>query len=181
LTFYYDSTYVNWSLVATATTDTKDTVLGRFYTHADNFYYDGEIDELGHWNRSLSKAEIVQLYNSSTGITYTDVFPDYNITFNLTNIETGVQIDTGGSNPDFDMSCDNGFNATSVEIPYAATNFGKGVVECTFSGLTSDYFDETVDITADSNKTVEIQMSPMNGLTQEEHDWLEAIYNNCCA
>ena len=38
------------------------------------------------------------------------------------------------------------------------------------------YFDETVNIIADSNKTVQIPMSPTEGLTQEEHDWLEAVY-----
>jgi hypothetical protein len=38
------------------------------------------------------------------------------------------------------------------------------------------YFTENQTIIADSNKTVEIQMSPSFGLSQEEHDWLEAVY-----
>jgi hypothetical protein len=174
LTFYYDATYVNWSLVATATTDTKDTVLGRFYTATDNFYYDGQIDELGHWNRSLSKAEIVQLYNSSTGITWTDVFPNYTITFNLTDSISGEQISTSSPQVHFDISCDNGYVFNDIENPNTTSNTFSGTVECSFSDL-SGYFDETLNITADSNKTVDVPMSKTEGLSVEEHLWLEAI------
>jgi hypothetical protein len=40
-----------------------------------------------------------------------------------------------------------------------------------------NYLTEIQDITADSNKTVEVPMSLIGGLTEEEHDWLEAVYN----
>ena len=33
-------------------------------------YWDGEIDELGIWNRQLTGTEITQLYNGGTGLTY---------------------------------------------------------------------------------------------------------------
>jgi len=39
-------------------------------------YWDGKIDEVGIWNRSLTDAEIVQLYNSGNGITYITGQPD---------------------------------------------------------------------------------------------------------
>ncbi len=145
-------------------------------------FWDGKIDEVGIWNRSLNSSEISDLYNGGAGITYTNVFADWNITFNLTDVDTGEQLDLDNPNDDYALSCDNGFNVTEIDDnTYTATNFGHGVVECTFSGATIgggsfEYFDKTQSITADGNKTVEIQMSPSKGLTQEEHDWLEAVY-----
>ena len=154
--------------------------IGANYANAGSHYL-GVLDELGIWNRTLTSSEISDLYNGGSGITYTNDFPDWNITFNLTDSVTGVQIDTSSPQDNFDISCDNGFNVTGVENdPYLATNFGKGIVECTFFGLTTDsgstkYFDETLNVTADSNKTIEVSMSPKDALTQEEHDWLELV------
>ncbi len=37
-------------------------------------YYDGVVDELGVWNRTLTQAEVVQLYNNGDGISYTTIF-----------------------------------------------------------------------------------------------------------
>lgn len=42
--------------------------VGAFSTDAQ--YFDGILDEVGVWNRALSGAEIAQLYNSGTGLTY---------------------------------------------------------------------------------------------------------------
>ncbi len=40
---------------------------------SDNFgNYSGDIDEIALWNRSLSSAEVVQLYNEGTGITFSN-------------------------------------------------------------------------------------------------------------
>ena len=143
--------------------------------------FDGLIDECGVWNRTLSAEEVSDLYNGGTGITYTNAFSNYTITFNLTDGDTGEQLDLSKPIDDYALSCDNGFNVTEIDDnPYTATDFGNGVVECTFSDLTADpfsYFDETFNITADSNKTVEISMSQIGGLTVEEHDWLEAVHN----
>ena len=109
-------------------------------------------------------------------------YASYDITFNLTDSGTGEELDLGNPNDDYALSCNNGFSDPEVDDnPYNATDFGSGVVECTFSSLTVGtqlYFDNTLNVTADSdNKVIEIQMSPVNGLTQEEHDWIEAIYN----
>jgi len=40
----------------------------------DRRNWEGEIDEVGIWNRTLSPEEVTQLYNGGAGITYTDVF-----------------------------------------------------------------------------------------------------------
>jgi len=100
----------------------------------------------------------------------------------LTDSYTGEQIDTSSPQDSFDISCDNGFTATNVENPYTAVNFGNGIVECTFSDLTTNagksrYFDKTQNITVTQNETIKISMSASNTLTPEEHDWLEAVYN----
>ena len=39
-----------------------------------SYPYNGDMDELGVWNRTLTASEIAQLYNSGTGITYIDSF-----------------------------------------------------------------------------------------------------------
>jgi len=39
-------------------------------TNKDWFYFEGEIDEFGHWNKILSKFEIDYIYNNGKGSTY---------------------------------------------------------------------------------------------------------------
>ena len=48
--------------------------IGRRAYSGSEQYYDGLIDEVGIWGRALTSEEVTQLYNSGTGITYTDVF-----------------------------------------------------------------------------------------------------------
>jgi hypothetical protein len=138
-------------------------------------------DEVGLWNRSLTDAEIDQLYNDGDGITYTDDFSNYTITFNLTDGVTGGEIDTGPGNPDIEsIICDNGFSVSGgdIENPYTTEGdiFPRGISECNFT-MEDFYLVETQDITANSNNTVvNVSMSREGGLTQEEHDWLEAVY-----
>ncbi len=108
-------------------------------------------------------------------------YASWDITFNLTDGDTGAVIDTTQGGEDFDIVCNNGFSATDAKNNDVHTNFGSGVVECTFSNLFSDgrnYFDKTINITADNdNQVIEIPMSRENTMTKEEHDWLEAIHN----
>ncbi|MBR9705026.1 LamG domain-containing protein [Candidatus Pacearchaeota archaeon] len=104
-------------------------------------------------------------------------YANWTITFNLTDSYTGVQIDTGPGLPNiYSISCANGFSDTNLENHYIATDFGVGIVECTFI-MDSGYLIETLNLTIDSDKTIEIPMSESEGLTQEEHTWLEAIYD----
>ena len=107
---------------------------------------------------------------------------NFTITFNLTDSVSGEQIDTSKPQDSFDISCDNSYVKLGVENPHITNNTFSGFVECTISGLTSNsgtltYRNKNVAITADSNKTVEVPMSLIGGLTEEEHDWLEAVYN----
>lgn len=61
-------------------------------------WYDGTLDELGIWNRTLSAGEVGQLWNGGTGITFTDnfdvapvvtnTFPPNGTTFTDRNIVT---------------------------------------------------------------------------------------------
>ena len=43
------------------------------YTGAGNFSINGALDEVAAWSRLLTSAEITELYNSGSGITYTDL------------------------------------------------------------------------------------------------------------
>jgi hypothetical protein len=68
---YYD----NWNSkqwFPNATTRYNVGSIGRFYNWAAaGSYFDGLIDEVGLWNRSLSPSEVSELYNSGSGMTYT--------------------------------------------------------------------------------------------------------------
>jgi len=107
-------------------------------------------------------------------------YANWTITFNLTDSGTGVQIDTSQGNSNFDISCNNGFSTTDVNNPYTAIDFGVGTVQCTFSDLTVGpiaYFDRTQNITVNNDTTVGVSMSRLGGLSNEEHTWLEFLYN----
>lgn len=47
---------------------------GNHFNLGTNQYLNARLDEWGNWNRTLSGAEIVQLYNGGTGITFTTDF-----------------------------------------------------------------------------------------------------------
>ncbi len=54
-------------------------------TPAGGASFDGIIDEVGMWNRSLSASEVSDLYNDGIGITYTNVFAPTISVFSPTN------------------------------------------------------------------------------------------------
>lgn len=77
--------YVNGSLLSSGTLDATgalDNAAGtfrigaKFDTPAD--FFDGIIDEVGAWNREISLAEVVRLYNSGAGLTYPFTGPNGN-------------------------------------------------------------------------------------------------------
>jgi len=70
-TFYIDGTLV-YSEVYDYGDESFDFVVGRFSAGTGD--YDGTVDEVGVWNRELTTAEITQLYNGGTGISYTNNF-----------------------------------------------------------------------------------------------------------
>lgn len=75
MTAVYDGSdtylYINNSLVAKQSNFINMTA-GQLWIGKTvwNTYYDGIIDELGYWNRTLTEAEITQLYNGGAGITF---------------------------------------------------------------------------------------------------------------
>jgi len=72
----YSSLYINGTLYDYGTKNACDAVgsadmfLGTKSTGGDTDAYKGKMDELGIWNRSLTNAEITELYNSGSGISY---------------------------------------------------------------------------------------------------------------
>jgi hypothetical protein len=52
-------------------------------------FFDGTIDEVGIWNRSLSSSEVSELYNGGSGASYP--FPDV-LTLNITQPANGTTI-----------------------------------------------------------------------------------------
>jgi len=67
----------------------------------DGYYYDGLIDEVGIWNKTLSATEITQLYNGGVGITYSPPLIDVNLIIPVDNTEQlqGYVLFNATSNP----------------------------------------------------------------------------------
>ena len=74
--------YINGTLISTDShtgnirpnpTGNRGISIGAMFTNVWEGY-NGQIDELGLWNRSLSASEVSDLYNNGTGITYINVF-----------------------------------------------------------------------------------------------------------
>lgn len=83
--------YVNGTLdVSRGITFAFDTDLILYGNHIANraLGIHGNIDEAAIWNRSLSSAEIVQLYNGGDGITFTDTFGGITTTLNAPSNDT---------------------------------------------------------------------------------------------
>lgn len=73
-TMQENQTNFNWN----AGNDNGNINIGRFGDLA-NHYFDGLIDECSIWNRSLTKAEVQQLYNSGSGKAYSTWNPKFTI------------------------------------------------------------------------------------------------------
>lgn len=56
--------------------------------------YSGKLDEIAFWNRTLSAAEVTQLYNAGAGITFTTNFPSIPIVTLTTPIDGSSQSST---------------------------------------------------------------------------------------
>lgn len=64
--------YVNGSALAGAPTDTPTSPSAVTYIGNDQADWPGFIDEIGMWNRELTSADALDLYNSSVGLSYND-------------------------------------------------------------------------------------------------------------
>lgn len=54
---------------------------GRFGAYAGGLYENGNLTQVGWWNRELTTAEITQLYNRGYGITYPFISPNMTVFF----------------------------------------------------------------------------------------------------
>lgn len=90
--------YINGTNVANGTIGTTASGDGDTFVHFatgrnyDTQFYDGLIDEIGIWNRSLTTDEIVELYNEDIGLTYEDT--GLNVTITLISPEDDSTIST---------------------------------------------------------------------------------------
>ena len=102
-------------------------------------FWDGVIDEFGVWNRTLSQAEITQLYNSGDGITYQEFF----------NAEPNVTLYTPANETTYSTSPQTiSFNCTAeddVEI-VNVTLFINGVANFTQAGDSSNFTELATDV-----------------------------------
>jgi hypothetical protein len=71
------------------------------------------------------------------------------------------------------VSCNNSWSG-SIDSG-DTVGFTTGDYECTFEK--TDFYNETVLFTADSDKSLDIKMSKQAYLTTEEHNWLEWLYD----
>jgi len=74
-----DSTPFSGSTTISASSN--DLYIGWDPSLSDN-YYDGVIDEIGIWNRTLSSSEVSELYNSGGGLTYPFIVSQLSVTLN---------------------------------------------------------------------------------------------------
>lgn len=69
--FYFDGSYVG-GFAYSSISPSGNLILGAFGTGGSTTYdFNGKIDEVGIWNRSLTSTEVAQLYNSGIGISLT--------------------------------------------------------------------------------------------------------------
>lgn len=110
-------------------------------------YYEGNLDEFGFWNRTLTINEITSLYNGGSGITYTT---DYNGTITLNE-----PINNYVSNFSDIM-----FNCTA--------NSGNGILN--LSILIDNQINYTVYNNSVENTTMKIERT-ISGLSEGNHTW----------
>ena len=109
--------YINGSadgtLTRTLTTQASTVYIGTNYVNPGSQDWRGEIDEVGIWNRTLTPAEINQLFNDNIGISHTIAFGP-TIALNLPLNETTQ-------------------NETLVDFNWTITPLGKNVTNWTLS------------------------------------------------
>ena len=124
------------------------------------------------WNCSANATDSSGLVSNTNSTTITI---QANITFVVRSGEDNNSI------PSFNINCSNSFTKSSINSPYSV-NFTLGDYSCSF--IKQTYFNETVNFSADSDKTINVYLDEIGGLTPQEHDWLEsqnswmeALYN----
>ena len=123
-----------------------------------NCYFNGDIDDIGIWNRALTQQEITDLYNASTCQTPTATITSQgNTTFCQGN--SVVLEATSGSNYTYQWySNDNTINGETNQT-YTATTSGNYTVKV-IDG-TCDATSSATTVTVNSNPTVSFTLSNM--------------------
>ncbi len=126
--FFINGTFVDTVACSFSFVTGNGYYIGQFATN--DGAYDGRIDELGLWNRSLTPSELLDLFNNGTGITFTEQFPP-NVTLNFpsngtesanTTLVFNATLVAGGlstlDNATHTIFFDNGtiFNQTTISI-----------------------------------------------------------------
>lgn len=150
--------------------DSGEWIMGRF-TGLDIHKFDGTIDEVGIWNRTLSASEVSDLWNGGAGISWTDVFgPIVTILFPLENTifnETVTQLNYSVTNsPDRCWFSTDGGATNSSDVA-AGTNF-TGLTSSSLNNTWTVYCNNTDGEGSDSvsffvNKSVQTELiTPIN-------------------
>ena len=104
-------------------------------------YFDGRIDEVGIWNRSLSETEISALYNSGAGLAYP--FSSEPSLSNVSFSTTGVEYD-GFASGDWTFSVElyDFSNASCERTLYGGSSWSSSFL--TYNNTDASYFDSPI-------------------------------------
>ena len=113
--------------------------------------FEGRVDEVGYWNRTLTPSEVNQLYNSGNGITYSPTIPPLNVTSTLISpvnntslsnttwsFQTNITVQSGNSVNEtlyiwyqnstlFNTSFVGGLSGTNNTINWTVPGFSEGI------------------------------------------------------
>jgi len=159
-------------------------------------YFDGIIDEVGFWNRSLSQAEVTQLYNGGDGMTYTNVFntpPDVTLNSPDDASTTATPTNTFNCSASDDVELTNvsllinnsivftnttGTNGTDYLFPYTLTGTGTYNWTCSATDNSNEtttetvrtliYLDNSPDVTLNSPADAYNTVTPTIHLTVQQ-------------
>jgi hypothetical protein len=84
------------------------------HNNGNEYTWDGEIDEVGIWERALTSTEVTQLYNGGTGISYTNVFGSDPTVTQISPANNAKESTTGSK--DFTCYGSDDTNFTSMEF-----------------------------------------------------------------
>lgn len=138
----------------------RSLTLGRFGSYSGNYYFNGSLDEVGFWNRSLTPGEIINLYNEGSGITYKYL---------------GCSYEYAGVNTSID--CNSSTIFPNITSPSSVENYGKvgGILGLNWTdGITN--YTENITLTDQSNLTFYFVND--TGTYSQLVDWDWKIFEN---
>lgn len=135
----------------------NDARIGAGYA-ATNSYFNGSIDELGVWNRTLSDTEVLELYNGGSGLAYnpTECFIQYNY--------TNQSISCGATLP-------------TVNYPTGLIDYGRlgEIIKVNYTTESSNYL---VNITLTDQSNLTMYIINDSGNFSQLYDWEYKVFEN---